>query len=229
MGGVHIAICWLLRLKNAPWATINSPKFITLRQFKEEVSILQSENFWNYVFSMCRALYAPMRVLRLADQKVAAMDKLHFYVCQTDANMSYYLTKAVTDSGRCTLDETLRVMYACLQDDDVDAVDSNNEDDEESVVEDDADEEVTSNSEKSGEDGSDEDDDLAGAFTSDAIGAGRGQLRQVTPCVLYNFLVVQTNILLSCQIFCTFFSIPRRSDGSCSYEILDQVARPSHT
>jgi hypothetical protein len=61
----------------------------------------------------------------------------------------------------------------------------------------------------------------AGAFTSDAIGAGHGQLQQVTPCGLYNFLVVQTNILLSCQIFCTFVSIPRRSDGSCSYEISD--------
>ncbi len=90
-------------------------------------------------------------------------------------------------------------------------------------------EEGTSNGKESGEDGSDEDDDSAGAFTSDAIGAGRGQLRQVTPCILYNFLVVQTNILLSCQIFCTFVSIPRRSDGSCSHDILDQAARPSHT
>ncbi len=97
------------------------------------------------MFSMCRTLYAPMRVLRLADQKVSAMDNVHFYVCRTDANMSYYLTKAVTDSGRCTHNETLRLMYACLQDDDVDEVNSNDEDDEESVVEDDADEEVTSN------------------------------------------------------------------------------------
>jgi hypothetical protein len=126
-------------LKNALRATINSPKFITVRQFKEEISILQSEDFWNYVFSMCHALYAPMPVLRLADQKVAAMDKVHFYVCQTDANMSYYLTKAVTDSGRCTHDETLRLMYACSQDDDIDEVNSDDEDDEESVVEDDVD------------------------------------------------------------------------------------------
>ncbi len=129
-------------LKNALRATINSPKFIALQQFKEEISILQSEDFWNYAFSMCPALYAPMRVLRLADQKVAAMDKVHFYVCQTDANMSYYLTKAVTDSGRCTHDETLRLMCACLQDnnvDEVDEVNSNDEDDKESVVEDDVD------------------------------------------------------------------------------------------
>jgi hypothetical protein len=142
--------------------------------------------------------------------------------------MSYYLTKVVTDSGRCTHDETLRLMYACLQDNGIDEVNRDDQDDEESVVEDDADEEVTSNIKESGEDGSDEDDDSAGAFTSDAIGAGCGQLRQVTPCILYNFLVVQTNILLSCQIFCTFVYIPRRSDGSCNYEILDQTARPSH-
>jgi hypothetical protein len=95
--------------------------------------------------------------------------------------MSYYLTKVVTDSGRCTHDEMLRLMYACLQDNNVDEVDSKDKDDEESVVEDDADEEVTSNSKESGEDGSDEDDDSAGAFTSDAIGAGHEQLRQVTP------------------------------------------------
>jgi hypothetical protein len=78
MGGAHIVICWLLQLKNALQATINSPEFIALRQFKEEIYNLQSEDFWNYVFSMCHALYAPMRVLRLADQKVAAMDKVHF-------------------------------------------------------------------------------------------------------------------------------------------------------
>jgi hypothetical protein len=33
---------------------------------------------------MCRALYAPMQVLCLADQKSAAMDKLNYYVLQTD-------------------------------------------------------------------------------------------------------------------------------------------------
>ncbi len=65
-------------LKNALRATINSSEFIALQQFKEEISILQSEDFWNHAFSMCRALYAPMHVLRLADQKVAAMDKVHF-------------------------------------------------------------------------------------------------------------------------------------------------------
>ena len=107
MAGAHITLCRVLQLKNALRATINSPEFITLKQFKAEISILQSEDFWNYLFSMCRALYVPMHLLRLADQKVAAMDKMHFYVCQTDANMSYYLSKVVVDSGRCTHEENV--------------------------------------------------------------------------------------------------------------------------
>ena len=129
-------------------------------------------------------LYAPMRILRLADQKVAAMDKMHFYVCQTDANMSYYLAKAVTDSRRCTHDETLRLMNACSQDMDDEADNGNDDDidddDEESLVEDDLDKEMSSNDEESEDDAEDEkDDDSPAAFTMDAIGAGRGQLRFV--------------------------------------------------
>ena len=34
---------------------------------------------------------APMRVLRLADQKVPAMDKLYFYVLQTDSMLPKWL------------------------------------------------------------------------------------------------------------------------------------------
>jgi hypothetical protein len=72
-----------------------------------------------------------MRLLRLADQNVAAMDKVHFYVCQTDASMSHYLTKAVSDAGWCTHDETLRLMNACSQDvDEANNGDNNNNDEE---------------------------------------------------------------------------------------------------
>ena len=124
-----------------------------------------------------------MRLLRLADQKVAAMDKMHFYVCQTDAIMSYYLAKAVTDSSRCTHDETLRLMNACAQDMDDEAGNGNkedvNDDDKESLVEDELDKEMSSNDEESEDDAEDEDDDSTAASTTDAIGAGRGQLRHV--------------------------------------------------
>ena len=120
-----------------------------------------------------------MRLLRLADQKVAAMDKMHFYVCQTDAIMSYYLAKAVTDSSRCTHDDTLRLMLVRKAwmmkpaDDDI------NDDDKESLVEDDLDKEMPSNEEESEDDAEDEDDDSTAAFLTDAIGAGCGQLRHV--------------------------------------------------
>ncbi len=183
MARAHIALCCVLQLKNALRATINLAKFIALRAFKEDISILQSKEFWNYLFFMCRALYAPMHLLRLADQKVAAMDKMHFYVCQTDAIMSYYLAKAVSDSSRCTHDGTLRLMNACAQDIYDKASNSDEEDvdndDKESSVEDDLDKEMPSNEEESEDDAEDEDDDSTAAFTTNAIGASCGQLRHV--------------------------------------------------
>ena len=45
--------------------------------FGEIKGLILTESFWVYLFLMCRSIYAPMRVLRLADQKVSAMDKLH--------------------------------------------------------------------------------------------------------------------------------------------------------
>ena len=124
-----------------------------------------------------------MRLLRLADQKVAAMDKMHFYVCQTDAIMSYYLAKAVTDSSSCTHDGMLRLMNACAQDMDDGSGNGNKDDvdndDEECLVEDDLDKEMSSNDKESEDDAEDEDDDSTAAFTTDAIGAGCGQLRHV--------------------------------------------------
>ncbi len=133
---------------------------------------------------------------------VAAMDKMHFYVYQTDANMSYYLIKAVFDSGRCTHDETLRLMNACSQDvDEANNGDDNNneEDDKKSSVEDDSDKEISSNDEESGEDGSDEDGDSSAAFTRDAIGAGGGQLRHVpSTCFLYTFCLCK--LIFSCHV-----------------------------
>ena len=53
-----------------------------------------SDDFWKYLFVMCRALYAPMRVLRLADQKSPAMDKLYYFVLQTDRMLPLWLDDA---------------------------------------------------------------------------------------------------------------------------------------
>ncbi len=43
---------------------------------------------------MCRALYAPMRVLRLADQQVPGMEKLYYYVLKTDQMLLRWLPDA---------------------------------------------------------------------------------------------------------------------------------------
>lgn len=65
-----------------------------LKVFHSVTQILLNNEFWKYLYVMCRALYAPMRVLRLADQKSAAMDKLYYYVLQTDRMLQKYITDA---------------------------------------------------------------------------------------------------------------------------------------
>ena len=43
---------------------------------------------------MCRALYAPIRLLCLADQKVPAMDKLYFFVLQSERMIEKWIGDA---------------------------------------------------------------------------------------------------------------------------------------
>jgi hypothetical protein len=81
----------MARLKNALRATITSKEFLDLREFHTVTSVLNDSTFWKWLFVMCRALYAPMQVLRLADQKNPAMDKLFYYVSQTDRMLPKYL------------------------------------------------------------------------------------------------------------------------------------------
>jgi hypothetical protein len=65
-----------------------------LNNFKPETFVLNSDNFWLYLFVMCHALYAPMRVLHLADQQVPDMEKLYYYVLQTDRMLLRWLPDA---------------------------------------------------------------------------------------------------------------------------------------
>jgi len=197
MAGEHIALCRLLRLKPSLWATCISQEFNDggfRRTFMDEVSIIESDDFWTYLFSMCRALYAPMRVLRLADQKCPSMDKLHYYVCQTDVNLSKYIERAETDSQLPRDDRTLSLMNSCSTN-----VESDDDEDEESKGEEgndnnDVDEsynisESDTDSDASVDDEAEEDEEAAeaadtAAFVNEAIGHGRGQLRQVQPDLL---------------------------------------------
>ena len=104
---------------------------------------------------MCRALYAPMRVLRLADQKKPAMDKLFYYLSQTDRMLPKYLgdveerlASLLSDATINTIDSS--TFSAGVSDDDSD---SSNEDDNDD--ESDGDNPESVEGEDSGEDGDD--------------------------------------------------------------------------
>jgi hypothetical protein len=63
---------------------------------------------------MCHVLYAPMRVLRLADQQTASMDKLYFYVLQTDWMLIKWLPDCEKKATELLRDTSLgQVMINC--------------------------------------------------------------------------------------------------------------------
>jgi hypothetical protein len=151
MAGEHIALLRLLRLKNGLRATITSKEFIDLRVFHSITAVLMNPDFWRYLFVMCSALYAPMRVLCLDDQKLPAMDKLYYYVLQTDRMLLKYIVDAEERGGGGVLltESTLEAMdsrsSAGISDDDnedeSDSDDDVEEVDEESGDDDDSDNE----------------------------------------------------------------------------------------
>jgi hypothetical protein len=55
-------------------------------------------------------MYAPMRVLRLADQQVPAMDKLYYYILQTDRMLLKWLPEAEMRANSLRTDSMLNAM-----------------------------------------------------------------------------------------------------------------------
>jgi hypothetical protein len=163
MAGEHIALLRFLRLKDALQLTITSPEFIYMNQFKSTAAVLMREEFWKYLFVMCRALYAPMRLLRLADQKVAAMDKLYYYVLQTDRMLPFWLNDAQQHAAHLMSDETVQAFEGGDDTvnangnnvDEVGSSDHNNNDDD-----DEDDEDVTTATEEENDDSDKEGESL---------------------------------------------------------------------
>jgi hypothetical protein len=103
VGFIKISECWMageligllcqLRLRHILRATILSKEFQDNwhKTFRRECLVLENNEFWTYLFTLCCSLYAPMRILLLANQKQLAMDKLHYYVLQTDELLPKYL------------------------------------------------------------------------------------------------------------------------------------------
>ena len=122
------------------------------------------------------------------------MDKLHYYVCLKDVNLSKYIERAETDLQLPRDDRTLLLMNSCSTN-----VESDDDEDEESEGEEgndnnDVDEsydisESDTDSDASVDDEAEEDEEAAeaadtAAFVNEAIGHGSGQLRQVQPDLL---------------------------------------------
>jgi hypothetical protein len=168
MAGKHIAILRLLRLKNALLSTINSKEFIELRAFQSVCQVLMNPDFWKWTFVMCRALYAPMRVLRLADQQTPAMDKLHYYVLQTDRMLEMYVADAEERGASLLTSATIRAMdcsrSAHLSDESVSDFEGNDGDNNDNDNEDDDDDDddsvmLSAQNNNNDSDSSDDDDD----------------------------------------------------------------------
>ena len=109
---------------------------------------------------MCHALYAPMRVLRLAVQNNPAMDKLFYYVSQTDRMLPKYLGDDEERAASLMSDATINAIdtstFSAGVSDDDDSDGSDEDDNDNEIGGDDAESVVESND--SGE--SDDDDDV---------------------------------------------------------------------
>ncbi len=89
------------RLRDILRATIASKEFkdIWAKSFWREVIVLENNEFRKYLSTLCHSLYVQMCILQLADQRISAMDKLYYYVCQTDQLLPKYVKIAEVDSG----------------------------------------------------------------------------------------------------------------------------------
>ena len=105
-----IALLRVLRLKAALQSTVTSKEFTDLKQFKSLEILILNNDFFTYLFVMCRAMYVPMRILRLADQKIATMDKLHYYVRKAEKILTVYLAEAETLATTLMSENTKAVM-----------------------------------------------------------------------------------------------------------------------
>ena len=106
MGGKGIRMIRQLRLKDALLNTLTSadylalkvslPSFlfllyhlsnncsVVLKEDKNFTKLLQNEKLWEDMLLLMKCLYPLLVVLRLADTRTPAMDRLYFYVRQTD-------------------------------------------------------------------------------------------------------------------------------------------------
>lgn len=83
----------VLRLKTALRATIHQPKFLSLKKnakIEGAVFDIQSDNFFKALYTLVRAVYPALLLLRACDKNDPFMDKIYYYVnlCTEGLNKS---------------------------------------------------------------------------------------------------------------------------------------------
>ena len=143
MGGCSIGLLRLIRLRDALVATSLSPEFKKLNVWRDFCSLLQDDDLWELIFAVSRALYPAMRVLRLADCKVAGMEKLYYYVRMADKMMAKYVPDIESLYGKVATEDFLQILShegvavgELVDDSDEDEFDNDDSDDEVSVADD---------------------------------------------------------------------------------------------
>jgi hypothetical protein len=87
MAGYWIAWTRVLRLKDAFESLLVSPAFKELKKSQKPpedlIAILKMTEFWGFLYHFMRAMYGPLRLLRLCDMKDPCMDKILYFVNKT--------------------------------------------------------------------------------------------------------------------------------------------------
>ena len=84
MAGKVLQFMRVSRLKTALQATTRDPVFVGYRRFQFVVNILNCDAFWSCLYAIIQTCNPIFCILRLADMKIGGMDKLYYYITQTD-------------------------------------------------------------------------------------------------------------------------------------------------
>ena len=84
MAGEVLQFLRVFRLKTTLQACTMNPLFVDCKKFGFLADILNSTQFWTCLFAIIQALYPVYCILRIADTMGGGMDKLYYYVQQTN-------------------------------------------------------------------------------------------------------------------------------------------------
>ncbi len=84
MAGEVLQFLHFFHLKTTLQASTQDPVVVDYKKFGFLADIFNSTQFWKCPIAIIQALYPAYHILRIADTMVGGMDKLYFYIRQTD-------------------------------------------------------------------------------------------------------------------------------------------------